>query len=48
MPTPILVRTPLPSGHKSKLVLHNVTRDFSDPVLTKDLFSDPPKAKFRK
>lgn len=33
---------------ESKLVLQNVTTEFSGPVLTKNLFADPPKARIRK
>ena len=45
---PIQASRPLPCRAESKLVLQNVTTEFSDPVLTKNLFADPQKARDRK
>lgn len=43
---PILASKAL-TCQESKLVLQNVTTEFSAPVLTKYLFADPQKAKIR-
>lgn len=45
---PIPVRKPLPSGHRSNRVFQNVTTEFSDLVLTTDLFARSPKSNIQK
>lgn len=46
---PILARSSFCTlGHMSKIVLQNVTKEFSDPVLTKDFIHGSPKSKIQK